>query len=197
MSFIDLQQATQRMSDLVRKVTPEQLDDPTPCTDYTVGDLLDHIAGFAQAFTNAARKSALDVPGPPPLGDRSHLDPGWQQRMPEQLDELAQAWREPGANLGMTKAGGIEMPAEIAAVVALEELVVHGWDLARATGRPFTADDAALESVSGFFSQFAGPDQTDVRGTAYAAPVTVGAGASPLERAIALAGRDPGWKPDA
>ncbi len=44
----------------------------------------------------------------------------------------------------MTSAGPIEMPGEIAGLVALDELVVHGWDLARATDQPYDVDDATL-----------------------------------------------------
>jgi uncharacterized protein (TIGR03086 family) len=193
MSFIDLEPAAQRMTELVRGVTPEQLERRTPCTDYTVADLLDHIGGLAEAFTDAARKSTLNREGPPPEGDGSHLDVNWRDRIPEQLDALVHAWREPAALTGMTNAGGIEMPADVAAIVALEELTVHGWDLARATRQPFAADDATLEAVIGFVSQFAGPDQAELRGTAYADPVPVGAEASRLDQAIAMTGRDPGW----
>ena len=41
-------------------------------------------------------------------------------------------------------AGPIEMPADIAALVALDEVVVHGWDLARATGQPYDPDEASV-----------------------------------------------------
>jgi len=44
---------------------------------------------------------------------------------------LAGAWQEPDAWTGMTVAGPVEMPGEIAGLVALNELVIHGWDVAR------------------------------------------------------------------
>jgi uncharacterized protein (TIGR03086 family) len=95
----------------------------------------------------------------------------------------------------MTRAGGIEMPGEVAAVVALEELVIHGWDVARATGQDFDGDDSTLEAVRGFLAQFAGPDQAELRGDAYGAPVDVSEAAPLLDRTVALSGRDPGWSP--
>ena len=52
----------------------------------------------------------------------------------------------------MTRAGGIDMPGEIAGMVALEEVLVHGWDLARATGQPFAAADEHLGIVVDFFT---------------------------------------------
>jgi uncharacterized protein (TIGR03086 family) len=123
----------------------------------------------------------------------ANLDAEWRRKVPPALGELAEAWRDPAAYNGMTSAGGIEMPGEIAAIVALEELVVHGWDLARATGQPFDPTPAELDAVEGFLSQFSGPDQADLRGTAYATPVVVSDDAPRLDRVVALSGRDPGW----
>lgn len=60
--------------------------------------------------------------------------------MPRQLTDLVEAWRDPAAWAGMTEAGGVRMPAEEMGVVALDELVLHGWDLARATGQPFRCE---------------------------------------------------------
>jgi uncharacterized protein (TIGR03086 family) len=93
----------------------------------------------------------------------------------------------------MTQAGGIDLPGEVAAIVAVEELVIHGWDLARATGQPYRCDEQELALVHGFVAQFAGPDQEEMRGSAYAGPVTVPPAAPALDQLIGLSGRDPGW----
>jgi uncharacterized protein (TIGR03086 family) len=95
----------------------------------------------------------------------------------------------------MTLAGGIEMPGEVAVVVALEELVIHGWDVARATGQPYACDGPTVEVVRGFVQQFAGPDQQDLRGEAYGSPIAVADTAPLLDRVIGLSGRDPTWSP--
>jgi uncharacterized protein (TIGR03086 family) len=189
MTFIDLEPAAGRMRDLLHGVPTTALDNPTPCAKYRVGDLLDHIAGLTVAFTDAATKATLDREGPPPPGDAEHLDPMWRDTVPRDLDALVAAWRAPEALMGMTKAGGIDLPAEIAAIVALEELVVHGWDLARATGQPFMPSDDELHAVISFCSQF----PPEARGNAYADPVAVGSDASLLDQAVALTGRDPNW----
>jgi uncharacterized protein (TIGR03086 family) len=193
MSAVDLQPAAEQMSALVRAADADALADPTPCAEYTVADLLDHIAFLAVGFTEAARKTGTPSTTPPPSGDGSRLVPDWHTEIPRRLDELVRAWREPGARRGMTSAGGIEMPGEMAGTVAVEELVVHGWDLARATGQPYAIDDDSAHAVVGFASQFAAPDQGELRGTAYGDPVPTDAAASLLDRAIALTGRDPGW----
>jgi uncharacterized protein (TIGR03086 family) len=194
MAFVDLEPAAERMAALIRHTPADALDAPTPCPDYALGDLLDHVDGFAEAFTAAATKST----GPASsqrAGDASRLGEDWRTRIPEHLKALTEAWRDPEARSGMTRAGGIEMPGEVAAVVALEELVIHGWDVARATGQDFDGDDSTLEAVRGFLAQFAGPDQAEQRGDAFGAPVDVPDAAPLLDRTVALSGRDPGWSP--
>ena len=54
--MIDLTPAARQMAALIEGVRDDQLTDPTPCPDYTVGDLVEHVGGLALAFTNAARK---------------------------------------------------------------------------------------------------------------------------------------------
>ena len=56
----DLRPTARRLGALVEEVDDDQLDAPTPCPDYTVGDLLDHIGGLAVAFAEAARQGARD-----------------------------------------------------------------------------------------------------------------------------------------
>lgn len=61
----------------------------------------------------------------------------------------------------MTETGGMELPGEVAGLVALDELVIHGWDLARA----LDADPASLQAVHTFLGSFAAPrSQEDGRG---------------------------------
>ena len=183
--------ATTTMARLVTGVTDDQLTAPTPCPDYTVADLVDHIGGLAFAFTASARKG--DVPGGGGSGDGSRLEEGWRERIAAQLAELAEAWREPAAYDGMTKAGPIEMPAEVAALVALDEVVVHGWDLARSTGQAFEADDAAAAACLGFAESFEAPASDE--GGPFGPPVPVPADADVLDRLIGATGRDPSWTP--
>lgn len=195
MAFVDLEPAAERMAALIRSTTDDALDAPTPCADYSLGALLDHVDGFAQAFTAAATKSTGPASSQSPAGDASRLGDDWRTRIPQHLRTLTEAWRAPEALTGMTRAGGIDMPGEVAAVVALEELVIHGWDVARATGQDFDCDDPTLEVVRRFVAQFAGPDQADLRGDAYGAPVDVSEAAPMLDRTVALSGRDPAWSP--
>src|SRR5205823_396627 len=109
---------------------------------------------------------------------------------PAQLDELVTAWRAPTAWDGMTEVGGISLPGAMAGGFAYNELVLHGWDLARATGQAFDCDPAVAEASLAFTTTV-----VDQGFPAYGQPVPVPDDATALDRAAALAGRDPAWTP--
>ena len=128
-TFPDLDPTARRVADLLMSVPDAALTDPTPCPEYTLGDLIDHIGGCALAFADAARKVGGEAASP---GDASRLEEGWRTRIASDLRAMADAWNDPQAWSGMTKVGGVEMPAEMIGRVGLDELVVHGWDVAQA-----------------------------------------------------------------
>ncbi|HEY2431004.1 MAG TPA: TIGR03086 family metal-binding protein [Acidimicrobiales bacterium] len=189
-SPLDLRPAADRMARLVAGVPARALDHPTPCEEYSVGDLLDHIGGSALAFTAAAVKQPLGGAG---SGDAANLDAGWQQRIPATLATLADSWSEPDAWTGMTGAGGVELPGEVAGVVALDELVIHGWDLAKATGQAAGYDGPGLEAVLAMVEQFRAGGIEGLFGP----PVPVPDDAPLLDRILGVTGRDPRWEPPA
>ena len=172
--MFDLSPAAAEMKRLVDGVRDDQLGHPTPCTDWSVGDLLAHVHQFASVFTTNAHKQS---PRPP-----TTLVEDWRRAIPAQLDELAAAWSDEAAWSGRTSAGGIEMAAADNAAVAVEELTVHGWDLARATGQQLFVDDGTLDAVDRFFEAF---DEAPFE------PVEAPHDATRLERLIADTGRHP------
>lgn len=191
--MIDLTAAAARLGTVVSNITDEQLRDPTPCPDYTVGDLLEHVGGLALAFRWAADKDHPSTDDAPPSGDASRLADDWRTSIPVSVRAMAVAWQAPEAWTGMTKAGGVDLPGEVAGLVALDEVVVHGWDLAVATGQPFEADEASVEGAVGFVSQFSGPGTEDRRDGLFGPEATPAEDASPLERLLAMAGRHVAW----
>jgi uncharacterized protein (TIGR03086 family) len=195
MSLVDLEPAARRLGDLVGDIPDELLDAPTPCPAYTLGDLVDHVGGAALAFTGAATKDRGDATSQGPSGDASRLSDDWRTRIPRNLAALADAWRDPDAWTGMTKAGGVELPGEVAGLVALDELVVHGWDVARAMGQSYDCDAPSLEAVHAFVSQFSEPGQEEARAGLFGPVVGVPEDAPLVDRVIGLTGRDPAWSP--
>jgi uncharacterized protein (TIGR03086 family) len=185
----EIETAADRIAAIVDAVDDTALDRSTPCADYTVAALLDHIDGFVGAFTAAGTKTQTGNEGPPGAGDASHLREDWRTALPAGLRALVAAWRSDEAYAGTVSAGGFSMPADSVAVVAIEELVIHGWDLARALDVPYAVTSAELAVIDEFFGQF-GPEQ---RGAAYG-PALASAGSAPhLDRVLAESGRDAAW----
>ncbi|MFI5682812.1 TIGR03086 family metal-binding protein [Streptomyces sp. NPDC051636] len=187
---LDLGPQTRALARLTEGVTDERLSAATPCPDYAVRNLLGHLIGLATAFRDAARKDLGVTTDTSPDTAVPDIGPGWREELPKVLDELAEAWRDPDAWTGMTRAGGVDLPGAVAGAVAADELVVHGWDLARATGQEYAPDPAALEASYGFLLAAA---EDPGRGGIFGPVVPVPDGAPLLDRAVGLSGRDPGW----
>lgn len=195
---IDLTPTTERVAALLAAIPDDALTGPTPCPEYTVGDLVDHVCGLTVAFRLAATKG--NGADGAPSGDGSALPDEWRDEVATDLAALAEAWRGSEAWTGMTQAGGVDLPGEIAGLVALNELVVHGWDLARAAGLPYDPDPAAVEAVHAFLTpspdaDAPADDEPEVPDGLFGPPVPVPDDAPLLDRAIGLAGRDPSWTP--
>lgn len=181
-----LSPAAARIAALAEGTDDEQLSAPTPCAEFAVRDLLAHLVELTVAFRAAATKTSMSGQGDPGHGGVG-LN-AWRARLPAELDGLVTAWRDPAAWEGMTEVGGISLPGAMAGGFARNELVLHGWDLAAATGRPFDLDPATLETCLSFTAEI-----VDQGFDAYGPPVSVDDAAPPLDRLLGLAGRDPSW----
>jgi uncharacterized protein (TIGR03086 family) len=191
---LDLTPATETLALVVAGIGDDQLGAPTPCRGVTVAALLDHVDGLSLAFTSAAVKD-LDAGTAAPSADGSRLGPDWRTRIPGRLAGLAAAWRDDDAWAGMTRAGGIDLPGEVAAAVAIDEVVVHGWDLAVASGHRYACDEELLRAAYGFAQAAVAREPGGSPGL-FGPPVTVPDDAPLLHRLLGLTGRDPGWQPD-
>jgi uncharacterized protein (TIGR03086 family) len=193
METIDLRAAAQRLGELVAGVSSDQLGDPTPCPAYTLGDLIGHIGGLALAFRAAAAKENGPHTSQGPSGNAARLGPDWRDRIPRDLAALARAWLDPAAWDGMTRIAGMEAPGAMVGLTVADELAVHGWDMARATGQEYSCDPAVLTAAESFLEQFTSPGAPAGPEVAFGPPRPAAAGAPRLVRVVALAGRDPAW----
>ena len=185
--MIDLTPACKRTADVLMNVTDEQLDGLTPCEKLILRDLVTHVGGLALAFTAAARKEFGELTDTPPV-EGVPLDEDWRTEYPARLAELAAAWREPPAWEGMSRAGGVDFPGEVGGMIALTEVVIHGWDVAAATGQDYEVDPATLDAVLPHVTAIAA--EGPVEGL-FGPAVPVADDAPTLDRVIALSGRDP------
>jgi uncharacterized protein (TIGR03086 family) len=191
--MLDLEPATRVLAGLVDGVRDEQLTAPTPCTEASLGDLIDHVDGLSLAFTAAATKTPIDGGSQAPSADASRLGVDWRTRIPERLASLASAWREEAAWTGMTQAGGVDLPGEVAGLVALDEVIVHGWDIAVASGQSFSCEPHLLEAAYEFVQSAVAQNPYGSPGL-FGPPVPVPDDAPLLARLLGLTGRDPAWR---
>jgi uncharacterized protein (TIGR03086 family) len=164
-------------------IRDDQLQDRTPCEKFTVAELVDHLGGTLLAAARAARKEAQ--PG------ESAAAPAMTPRaLADSAGRAAAAWSDPATYDGTTEFGPGELPASLAASITLHELALHGWDLARATGRPFDLSEDTGRIALGVVEQIA--EQARGNGS-YAPPVPVPSDAPAFRRALGASGRNPGW----
>ena len=93
----------------------------------------------------------------------------------------------------MTSAGGRDLPGEVAGLVALDEIVVHGWDIAVASGQAFTCEPQLLQATLEFVKSTVAQNPNGSPGL-FGPPVPVPDSAPLLDQLIGLTGRDPGWR---
>jgi uncharacterized protein (TIGR03086 family) len=187
--MIDLTPATERMTSLLATVSEDQFDWPTPCPAACVGDLVDHVGALTKGFIAVARKD-VDGTEAPVKPDAANLEAGWRESIARDLATLAEAWRDPEAWEGMTSAAGVALPADVAGLVALDELVVHGWDIAVAIGQSYAPPVKDIEAAMSFVVAFDAPRD----GNLFGPIVRVRDDAPALDRLLGLTGRDPNWR---
>jgi uncharacterized protein (TIGR03086 family) len=175
---------------VVANVRPAQFGDATPDTEWEVRTLLNHlILWTAQAFERRAHGESVSQE----LMDADFAaEPDFAAAYRAQLDRALAAWADPAIWQRDLNVMGSATPAADVAAMMLAELVLHGWDLAAATGQSYSVSDraaaaalAAVEANAEMFRQYKG----------FAEPVALADGAPVLDRALALSGRDPSWTP--
>ncbi len=171
-------------------ITPDQLESPTPCADFTVRAVLGHMITGATQFAAGFRGAA-----PPELGSDVAEGSDVVARAGAALGDLVGAISSPGA-LDRTIASpfGALAGETFARFVVLDGLV-HGWDLAVATGQDYEPSDVLVAEADAFAREAIAPAMRD--GDTFAAAVEPPAGATAIERLAAFTGRDPAFtKPD-
>jgi len=178
------------LATVVGGIPAERHHDPTPCLEFTVEQLRDHVLGWLTTFAAGFADPAGQAPRGDLAGYQPPADPAAEVRAA--ADQLDQALRR-GAAARPLRLGESEMPGDLALDMILWEYQVHGWGLARATGQcwspPVHAAEASLRFAPGMLTtDYQGP------GKAFAEPVLVANGAPPLDRLLGLSGRDPHWR---
>ncbi|MEI5102289.1 TIGR03086 family metal-binding protein [Streptomyces sp. PmtG] len=181
--------AAERAVPVVRGIGDGRLADRTPCAEYDVKDLVNHLFHVVVQFQALAAKEGADFAVTPDYVGRGA---DWRERFAGEADRLVDAWSVPGADEGTT--GAMNLPAATVGAMVLLDLTVHAWDLARATGQEYQEYAAGDEGVIGVLREAVAEMAPTARSMGLLGdPVPVGEGASGLERLLAATGRDPGW----
>ena len=158
------------------RLTADDLSRPTPCAEYTAGDVGRHVV---RSMVLLAAVAGEQIDGPA------------AGRLEEQVTVTAEAalaaWRRRGLG-GTVAVGRSSLPASLAVEIIPLELLVHGWDIARATG---SAIDVTPEVAGYVLSRARELVTDDKRGRSFAVEVPVRASATVLEQLIAFTGREP------
>lgn len=167
------------MQQVLHPIAADDMSRPTPCAQFDVTRLTDHLLKSLEALGGMA---GADVP--------DHADSG--DSVERQVIAVARpaldAWRQRGLE-GTVSFGGGEMPARNACAILALELLVHAWDYARAVGRDVRAPEPLAEYVLGLAHRVIRPE---VRGQAgFDDPVEVPADADALTKLVAFTGRNP------
>lgn len=167
-----------RLNDLVAGLDDEQLSASTPCSDFDVAGVLRHMVGGGTMFAAAFRGEQ------PPAGDPPA---DLLAAFPVVMADLGAAVRTPGALERTISAPFGDVPGDVfARFVALDGLI-HGWDIATATGKAYDPPAAVVEAVDGF-ARNAITDGVRKSGV-FKAATEAPAGAAPLDGLVAFTGR--------
>ncbi|MBS2554491.1 TIGR03086 family protein [Catenulispora sp. NL8] len=179
-----LTEAADEAARVVANTKPEQFGDKTPCTQWDVKELLNHLMLWtAYSFERRARSEQVG----PDLTERDFAaEPDYAARYRAQLDRALAAWTPAEVWESEIDTGSGKTPAPQIAEMILMEMVLHAWDLATATGQPYAVSDEvaaivgkAVEASAEMYRQYDG----------FAAEAPVGQDATVLDKALAVSGR--------
>ncbi|WP_410630474.1 TIGR03086 family metal-binding protein [Amycolatopsis sp. cmx-4-83] len=163
---------------------------PTPCAGYAVRGLLNHLLFWGPWLLAAGRRE-----DPPPGGAEAEaalVGEDWRAALEKQAETLVDVFGTPSAWTGVTALGTTRLPASVVGDMVLGEFVLHGWDLARASGQELAVAPEAATAV--YESAVLMGAQARSMGV-YGPEVEVPAAAPAFARALGASGRDPSWTP--
>jgi len=183
-----LAQAFASADQVLAGVSPAQLDQPTPCADWRVRDLIDHLIGAAGFVADLAACGSSpqdrDWPG---CGDGD-----FAASFGQQASRAVQAFSAPGAMERVMTLPAGPTPGSGVIEVATGEMFVHGWDLARATSQQLADHGVAAALLASGWPALCAQVRAG-EAPPFEPEITVPAAVSPLDRLLAFLGRDPHW----
>lgn len=159
----------------LRGLKESDMESGTPCEDFTVAGLLDHLFGSIASIGKALGVTVADQPSASP-----------EVRIADAAQVTLEAFRSRGTE-GTLDMGFAELPATMVANILNLELLVHAWDFATATGQELAVSPVLSEYVLGLARNTISPE---MRGSSFAEETLVDESAASLDRLIAFTGRE-------
>jgi uncharacterized protein (TIGR03086 family) len=188
MDLETMKQACTATDATIERITLADLDKPTPCAEWDVGALLNHVVGTlhlgAALLADTAPTVAI-APGELPATDVLDGDPLKAYRAG--VEALLAAAEGGALDRAHTTPLG-DMPGAVLGGFTTLDIAVHGWDLARATGQEPAVGDTLAETVLAFARQTL---SADTRAPRIAPEIAVGAHATATDRLVGFLGRRP------
>jgi uncharacterized protein (TIGR03086 family) len=179
--------------DVVAAVSPTQLPDPTPCSEYDVRTLLGHLVAVLRRVTAVASGVPASAT-PRVLTDVA--DDEWGAAARAAMRDLEAAWADPAVLEREMELPFGRLPGAAALASYTGEISTHTWDVAIATGQSPAWDEEVLtDALTAMHSKL--PTAERPPGVPFAAAVPVVDGAPAIDRLVAWQGRDPQWRPGA
>ena len=173
------------ISELVDMIEPAQLHNPTPCTNFVLSDVLDHMIVLGGSLSYLFR--GLQPPEPETRDDDGRVPAAEFRKV---MHDLLDAVHTEGAMERTISSPVGEMPGDTFARLVAFDGLVHGWDIATATGQPYDPPADLVAAVDGFARQAIADGMRD--GDTFAVATEPPAGATPIERLAAFTGRTVG-----
>jgi uncharacterized protein (TIGR03086 family) len=174
---------------VVNGVPEGTLDAPTPCNDWDLRTLLNHTILWTSY--SAERRAHGESVSEDLMTKDFTAEPGFRDDYARQIGEAVKAWADPKAWEGELGVMGDATPAADVGAMLIMEMVLHGWDVAKATGQEYNADDAVAQALLGIVEAQA---ELFRKYQGFADVVPGPDDATTFDRALSLAGRDPQWK---
>jgi uncharacterized protein (TIGR03086 family) len=180
------QRTVESWADRVKAVGPDQWDKPTPCTDWNVRELVNHVVGEDLWTGPLMRGGTIEE-----VGDRFDGDLLGDQPLETALsaaEEAAGAVAETLPSQGTVHLSyGEEQMDEYVHQLAADHLI-HGWDLAAATGGDTQLDPELVKEVADWYA-----DREELYRSAGAVGERTDSAGDPQSDLLAGFGRDAGW----
>jgi uncharacterized protein (TIGR03086 family) len=185
--------------DLVSAVTPDDLDRPTPCGGWNLGDLLTHMTVQHRGFAAAARGNGADLAvwDAATVADAVALDPAGSYAAA--AADVLEAFAADGvlaASFALPEFGsGAAFPGEMAIGFHFVDYVVHSWDVARSIDASFDLPEEVITGVLPIVLAVPDGDFREADGSPFQRAIEADGPANDMDRILLHLGRSPGWQP--